>query len=221
MKLNKNKTLKKVVTTWLAIMSIVSFLWNTSQVQAWWNISYWYISDSSIDRMPWCAVDTVKVEDATLLKAWWRSIKIAWCDLKDTSYDNWTPSNNQYYYTWDNAMQACPTWWHLPSLAEWRLTAEVLTRNKATSAYAWNTWWEANWLREAFHDLMTWTTWNTPINLPGYNSGTNQGTFGLYWSSTENNSSTARNLYLDSSNGVNWNSNSKTNGFSVRCFKDQ
>ena len=191
---------------------------------------YWYAAIDDNTKMTWCTESNRYVFSEQSKNV----VTVAWCDLKNTAYDNWTPSNNQYYYTRDNAMQACPTWWHLPSLAEWRLVADTLVANNTlddTYPYSWYTSWSnsgeeaadasawKNTLRRAYHTLLNWSNDNSAINLPGYNTGTDQGTGGFYWSSTEYSSSNARNLYLYSSNGVYWNNNSKTNGYSVRCLQ--
>ncbi len=63
--------------------------------------------------------------------------------------------------------------------------------------------------------------------LPGGNRNNNDGSFnnagnnGIWWSSTQNNSSNAynRNLWYNNPN-LNRGNNNKSNGFSVRCIRD-
>lgn len=53
----------------------------------------------------------------------------------------------------------------------------------------------------------------------GRDGGTNAGTNGYYWSSTENSSTNAYNLNFNSSNVNPQNNNNKTNQNSVRCVQ--
>jgi uncharacterized protein (TIGR02145 family) len=137
----------------------------------------------------------------------------SWC------YDNNTSNCNTYgrLYDWNTAMNACPSGWHLPTRDEWiRLVAT------------------AGGSSDAGLFLKAKTGWNNHRNgtddygfsaLPGgsYYSGSffNAGNYGYWWSASENNASEAHNRdmsynYAD----VNADSNIKSDGFSVRCLRN-
>jgi len=135
-------------------------------------------------------------------------------------YDN-DPSNCAKYgrlYTWDEAKEACPAGWHLPSDAEWR---------QLKNAVGWN--------QTAGKKLKSKTGWDNNGNgtdehgfsaLPGgYGRSdggfSSAGSYGLWWSATEYNASNAwrRIMYYNYENVVR-NLNDKTSLFSVRCLAD-
>jgi len=138
-------------------------------------------------------------------------------------------------YTWAAAMNGaastttnpsgiqgvCPTSWHLPSDAEWRVLTDYLGGESVAGGK----------LKEA--GTMHWISPNTDATnetgftaLPGggrYSSGTfnNIGYYGLWWSATEDDSDYAwlRLMYYNNG-GVGRYSLSKEVGFSVRCVRD-
>ncbi len=127
-------------------------------------------------------------------------------------------------YTWYAATDSrglCPTGWHLPSNAEWTTLTTFLGGESVAGGK----------LKEAGK-----SHWSVPNKgatnssgftaLPGgyrhYNATFNNiGANGYWWSSTENYESNAgtRNMHYNYSN-VNRNNYPKTNGFSVRCLRD-
>jgi uncharacterized protein (TIGR02145 family) len=127
------------------------------------------------------------------------------------------------YSTYETATGVCPEFWHVPSDAEWT----ILTTHLGGIDVAGGKMKEAG--------TMHWTSPNEPpatnesgfTGLPGsYRSQStglfvNFGTYALFWSSTEYNTTTAwgRGLYnLDGTVYVY--SYPKGHGFSVRCIKD-
>ena len=103
---------------------------------------------------------------------------------------------------WATANQGpCPAGYHVPTNNEW---------NTADTFGAWNN---------------NTDTFNSSLKLPsaGYRNRVNgllynQGTVGVYWSSTVS-GAYARHLYFGST-AANTNFNFRANGFSVRCLKD-
>ena len=153
----------------------------------------------------------------------------AWANLGDNNtddaycyYDN--NSNSEYgaLYTYAAALNVCPTGWHLPSDEEWTTLESYISNDghggtegtalKATSG------WNENGNGTNDYGFSA---------LPGgYRcfDGTfyGVGNGGLWWSSTEGSSSGAYYRFLNYHNGsVGLGSNDKTNGFSVRCIKDE
>lgn len=233
---NNSFTSNKELTATLKLNAnaLIQFNWNESNsvvnLPVLWEVTWfwswsWYVISSN--KMNWCT----KWNRVVFLKDEHNKLEIAWCDLWDdsttTAWNRWS-KNWHYYWKQAAAKTACPTWWHLPSIAEWRLVTEVLTRNQATSSYPWNTWWEwsnSQELRKSMQELLNWDRENNAQTLPGYHNTNgnynNQGSNARYWSSTESSSANARNLDLSSSYGLYWSNDSKEYGFSVRCFKDQ
>lgn len=132
-------------------------------------------------------------------------------------------------YNWSAALTACPSGWHLPSDAEWKQLEMALGMTQAQA--------DATGLRGTNQGTQLkatsgWASNGNGTNSSGFSAlsggyrfddGTffNVGNAGLWWSSTENNSSGAwtRRLGYYSAN-VFRGSIYKAYGFSVRCVKD-
>jgi len=150
----------------------------------------------------------------------WSSLKTgAW------SYYNNDPDNQVIYgklYNWftiHDKRSLCPSGWHVPSDADWRVLEAFLGGKEVAGG-----------------KIKSTTVWNSP-NTGGSNSSgfsalpgghrTGDGTYyaigktGLFWSSSENDARYAwfRELYYLNSN-VFRNYDYKQGGFSVRCIKD-
>ncbi len=149
-----------------------------------------------------------------------------WC------YYNNNASKGKIYgalYQWEAAKQACPAGWHLPSDAEWKELEIYLGMSQAdANGLDWRGTDEGKKIKST-------TGWNKNGNgnnrsgftalSGGYriNNGSfyNVGYYGIWWSATENGSSSAYDRYLDYNNSyVNRYNNPKSCGFSVRCLRD-
>ncbi|MCX6239241.1 MAG: fibrobacter succinogenes major paralogous domain-containing protein [Bacteroidia bacterium] len=167
--------------------------------------------------------------------------KDSWSNLTTgayCSYDNSTGNANTYgtLYNWyaiNDNRELCPSGWHLPTDAEWK-TLEMALGMSHTNAdkTSWRGTDEGGKLKE------TGTThWNSPntgaTNTNGFTAlpggyreydGTfkNIGSYGLWWSATETNTTTVwdRALSYENTNMYRYNSSYKVAGFSVRCLKD-
>ncbi len=122
-------------------------------------------------------------------------------------------------YSWDAALTACPTGWHLPSMADWNILAEYLGEDPGTK-------------------LKSTTGWNYEgdgDNASGFNaypvghrSSTNQfsdnGTSADFWTANERddnqNQAWRISLYYNSFEVDNSRSGNKEFGYTVRCVKD-
>ncbi len=146
----------------------------------------------------------------------------AWC-----YYDN-DPENGKIYgklYNWfavNDPRGLAPQGWKIPSKVEWTTLTDFLGgKDDAWSKLkeAGTTHWESP---------NVWATNETGFTaLPGgYHNfkGTYRliGAHGLWWSSTEDDTSSAFNWYVGSSYiGPLWLSSNKASGFSVRCHRNK
>ena len=149
-------------------------------------------------------------------------------------YDNNSANGDIYgrLYTWDAAMTACPSGWHLPSRdEEWKM----LEGNTDTQYGVGDPEWDGFGYRgyDVGKRLKTTTGWfeNTGTDAVGFSAlpggyrdtdgnFANLGNFGYWWSATEGTPHAwYRNLNYGN-NKVGSYDYDKENGFSVRCLKD-
>ncbi len=146
-------------------------------------------------------------------------------------YDN-SKANGDVYgrlYTWEAALNACPSGWHLPTDAEWK-TMETKLGLKQDEANAIN-WRETN-LGKQLKSKSKWYKSGNGTNKSGFTAlpgcyRSDKGTFyglgyyGHWWTSTEfsNKLAWSRSLCYHS-NRVRRDNNTKSSGRSVRCIKD-
>ena len=147
------------------------------------------------------------------------------------AYYNNNAANNAKYgklYNWyavskttNGNKNVCPTGWHVPTDAEWTVLTDYLGGESIAGG--------------KMKEVGT-TSWNDPnadatntslfTGLPGgYRSYDGDydifGSYGYWWSSTENDTSSAWNRYLDLNSGAASRANAnKEFGFSVRCLRD-
>lgn len=151
-------------------------------------------------------------------------------NLNYTTSNSWTydddPANGDVYgrlYTWDAALTACPSGWHLPSDAEWDILKDILGGYYVAGGK----------LKEA--GTAHWNSPNTgATNSSGFTAlpggiRLQDGAFiihgesGYWWSSTEYIISGNNALIRTLGYGTEWMTTSndrKTRGFSIRCLKD-
>jgi len=123
-------------------------------------------------------------------------------------------------YTWDAAMDACPSGWHLPSQTEWNTLLNTLGGNAPTgrknSERLRST---LGWIKGNGTDAFSFSTLSAGgRGRNGDYSG--EGHSAYFWSSTEDRSRSvdAYIMRLDIY-GVQLSSAHKVNGYSVRCLK--
>ena len=160
--------------------------------------------------------------------AWSQLSTPAWCNYENNpSYD--TTYGKLYNWYTVAAGNMCPTGWHVPSDAEWSILINYLDPNASGGQTFPNT---------AGGKMKTTTGWapspdGAATNESGFSGlpggsrnypGANVyivGNYGVWWSSTEINTSNSWFRVLDYSNGNAFkNFHNKQNGFSVRCLKD-
>ena len=124
------------------------------------------------------------------------------------------PANCAKYgrlYTWDAAMKACPTGWHLPTREEWNELEETLGENVGTKLKS-----KEMGGTDAFG-------FNA---LPADGRGGNGAFFSIgsnarFWAATEYDDKLAHNRYLRSDmSRLGSSGHGKRHAFSVRCVKD-
>ncbi len=106
-------------------------------------------------------------------------------------------------YTWSAAQVVCPFGWHLPTKKEFERLLINLCGQDSCSA--------SSLKKTGFGAL--------PAGYYGSGSYYDFGSRALFWSSTEDNSSSAYRLYVGSSRAF-MDNLSKSHGYSVRCLKD-
>ncbi|MDY0101854.1 MAG: FISUMP domain-containing protein [Lentimicrobium sp.] len=164
----------------------------------------------------------------------WMAENLNYGTTNSWTYNN-DPANGDIYgrlYTWEAALTACPSGWHLPSDEEWKTMEMALGMSQSEAdGTGWRGTDEGGKMKETGY-----AHWNSPNTgatnssgftaLPGglrLSSGSfdNLGDDGHWWSSSENSGTYAwyRRLYYDYDQ-VGRSSYYKTHGFSVRCLKN-
>ena len=131
------------------------------------------------------------------------------------------PENCEKYgrlYTWEEAMKACPSGWHLPSYKEWGTLVAFVGEKTGEKLKAKSGWNDYNDKSGNGMDDYGFSA------LPGGNghsdgSFRNTGDIGLWWSSTEHDNGSAYDLFMHYGEDVGWWDGDKSNLFSVRCIK--
>ena len=120
-------------------------------------------------------------------------------------------------YAWEEAMEACPSGWHLPSYNEWEILFTAVggnfnVGNALKSQSGWGNYGNGT-------DTFGFSA--LPSGDRFYGSFDCDGYYAFFWSSTELNSYYAYFMYLchDYDNGGLYDYH-KSYGFSVRCLRD-
>lgn len=169
------------------------------------------------------------------------NVEGSWC------YDN-DPANCEKYgrlYTWDAAMKACPSGWHLPSKEEFEAfleavklrTEQIVTQKKLNAEPLKNG-------EDMFYNHLRDASWNDGFDSFGFSALPagiyirsdftefhSLGSYAYYWSSTEGMEDTYGTFFYSrvvtyklfiggDSARVESNGNTEGKGHSVRCVKD-
>lgn len=128
-------------------------------------------------------------------------------------------------YRWDDAQTACPLGWHLPTKSELETLVEAVGGQYVGGKMLKSTeLWAYDDDEKEGSDAYSFTALPAGQNVFEFDEGELHGEDGLrtaFWSSSEADSSLAYALHLafESREAV-FDSNSKRDGFSVRCLKD-
>jgi uncharacterized protein (TIGR02145 family) len=153
-----------------------------------------------------------------IIEKWCYGGDIALCNQEGGLY-HWDEA--MAYSTTEGAKGICPTGWHIPTDAEQYVLEKYLTDAASTCDSARNGTWNCT---SAGTKLKSGGTSGMNFPLAGNRdtdgSFSNRATYAYVWSSSQSGTG-AWNRRLGSSNAaVDRNTNSKANGFSVRCLKD-
>ncbi|WXT99336.1 MAG: hypothetical protein Ctma_0032 [Catillopecten margaritatus gill symbiont] len=123
-----------------------------------------------------------------------------------------------YYYTWDAAMNVCPSGWSLPSDADWKVLEGQLGMSVANQEF---TGWRGT---DEGTKLKVGGSSGFEAKLAGYRSTIGsfygRGDLTYLWSSTESGSYAYSRYLYTSFATVYRDTYNKAFGFSVRCLKD-
>ena len=149
-------------------------------------------------------------------KKWTKLTTGAWCYYENESANGTTYGKLYNWYAVNDLRGLAPKGYHIPTDAEWTILTDNLGEEAGTKMKS-KTGWD--------HDG-NGTNTSGFAGLPGGFRGSNGnfyniGAFGIWWSSSENDTIFAwyRNLYNGNGN-VNRGNSSKHYGFSVRCLRD-
>jgi len=154
---------------------------------------------------------TVQMPDGKI----WMAENLNWAGNGGVYYNNNTLSKTGILYTWQQAITAAPSGWHLPTLDEWEALANAVGGSSTAGT-----------------KLKSKSGWNGKSNgtdnfsfsaLPGgyCNSAfRNIGSNGYWWSASDNNIKNANFFYMNSSAAILRRSGTKSHFYSVRCVKD-
>jgi hypothetical protein len=184
------------ITTWTITISACNVWTNTAWITATSYGKYFQFGKNQNTDDSW---DQWSVDWATPIGIDGASANLWWvmnADKTTATYVNSTEANK-------TLMQwPCATWYHIPTSKEW---VDLYT--------AWN-WW------------MDWSSMSTALKLPlaGFRywddgSMNIQGSYAYYWSASPNDSSTYT-MYFTSTSIYPSDSNHRTAGSSIRCFKN-
>lgn len=139
---------------------------------------------------------------------WSNALEGAFCIEQGFLY-NW-------YAVHDNR-NICPNGFHIPRVNEWTILENTLGKNAGGKMKVFGIWQGPN---IGADNLSEFTAIPDGFRYPGGNYSA-YGQIGCWWSSTEDKSGKAWNIYVSYDVGTtNKASNDMQNGYSVRCIKD-
>ena len=164
--------------------------------------------------------DGLSYKTVTIGTQTWMAQNLNYKTANSFCYNDSTKYCEKYgrLYTWAAANTACPSGWHLPTNAEFEtlFTAVGGSSNAGTKLKSTSGWNEDNGTNDYSFSAL-------PVGYRSAFGGYNrrEGDGANFWSSTGSDSSDAYYMYLYYFGGnVELRSDSKDNGFSVRCVKD-
>jgi uncharacterized protein (TIGR02145 family) len=144
----------------------------------------------------------------------------AWCYFGNDSNNRSAYGRLYNWYAVNDPRGLAPQGWHIPTDNEWVLLRSFLggfgvAGGKLTGTAHWAT------PNTGATNSTGWTGLPGGERILDGGSFNNIGVFGIWWSTTSTNSTTARNHYVSyTSANIFTASTNKVSGFSVRCIKD-
>ena len=169
--------------------------------------------------------DGTTITNITDNAQWQSNISGAWAYYNNEEYNNAKYGKLYNWYavspTTNGNKNVCPTGWHVPSDAEWTVLTVYLGGGSVAGSKmkeVGNTGWFTGNSDATNTSLFTAVPGGYRYNNGNYNS---IGSFGNWWSSTDEDTGYAwyRNLDYGGGNAFR-NSNNKSFGLSVRCLRD-
>ena len=162
---------------------------------------------------------TVKIGGQT-----WMAENLNYKTGNSVCYDNKESNCRKYgrLYDWNTAMKACPAGWHLPSDEEWEALTDFVggEETAGTKLKSKTGWYTMDKGYKAATDDYGFSALPGGLGLSD-GSFYNAGSYGNWWSATENDATDARNrdmcYYFEN---VGWSNNNKSFLFSLRCSQD-
>jgi uncharacterized protein (TIGR02145 family) len=161
----------------------------------------------------------------------WMAENLAFAYAGSKCYDNDLNNADKYglLYNWETAIKACPPGWHLPSDAEWDELLRFIDGNTGSESP-----YESDTAGKHLKAKSGWKPYEDVENLDTYGFSalpgggrstdgtfTNVGSYGLWWSATQSDSSNAYyRLMPATTSTVGRNSYAKAYSYSVRCVQD-
>ncbi|WPE16789.1 invasin domain 3-containing protein [Candidatus Thioglobus autotrophicus] len=208
---NGNGTYTATITSTTAETVTVTAAFGGSNVTDTADVTFTvYLASITIGSQTWSAsnVSLVPTTYNTLGTDYWNAY----------SGSGSAADDDGYYYTWDAAMNVCPSGWSLPSDSDWKVLEGQLGMSAVDQdATGWRGTDEGTKLKVGGSS-------GFEAKLAGYrNTNGNfytRGDYTFLWSSTESGSNAYR-RFLNTSNATVYRVTvSKAHGFSVRCLKD-
>jgi len=121
-------------------------------------------------------------------------------------------------YAWSDALNACPSGWHLPTKAEFETLIDIVGGQSTAGKILKST---SSW-KNGGNGTDAFGFSALPAGFVDYLLNySHEGYVAYFWSSTEDGNIIAYNMVLyDSRDHANLLSNSKDDGYSIRCLKD-
>ncbi|MCL2260361.1 MAG: ankyrin repeat domain-containing protein [Fibromonadales bacterium] len=171
---------------------------------------------STLQEEPIAVPQNKPIKPIVIGKQTWMAENLNDASKGGKCYNN-NPSNCEKYgrlYTWEEAKNACPDDWHLPSDAEWTTLTNFVGGGKVAGKKL-RTRENGNGTDDYDFSAFSGGASLSDGNFDGI------GNYGVWWSSTEYNSSNAyrRHIYHNNNNAYRTNYD-KSFSFSVRCVKN-
>jgi len=134
-------------------------------------------------------------------------------------------------YSWQAALKACPSGWHLPSNAEWEVLYRFVDGTNGPSPYKSETagkylkaesgWENYEGMSGNGTDDYGFAALPGGLGYPDGRSATSIGKYGNWWSSTEYDDTRAYNRFKTyKHNNAGWETETKDKMFSIRCLQN-
>ena len=164
--------------------------------------------------------DSQSYKTVKIANQWWMGENLAY-EAADSYCLNNVDANCAKYgrlYTWNAAVKACPSGWHLPQKSEFKTLFAAIGSESQAGKMLETT---HGWLKDGYGtDSYGFSALSGGLRYGNGDFG-DEGMYAYFWTATEENSSSAYSIDLYYSRASAYlGSDYKTYAFSVRCVKD-